>query len=345
MRTFTTSGRVAALLAVVAGCAALTPAAALAGNGDGLKAHKVKDGRLMYSHGPDPAGGVAGLTRQDAYVGVTPDAPICASSTERRTLVVYAHPRDVANNYAGSVDTIRNNVSLANGKLREQGFDRWRDSAWEYTTWPEMTAQCSGGVVEVGYVALSASAAELTQADAFTKISTDVQQAYGGISDTNLRRYLVYVDAPVSGYCGQGSVYNNDQLSTSNPHYLYGGLVAAAYQPCWQGPTALHEWLHNQGAVQLSAPHTSGNWHCWDGLDVMCYSDGGSQAFRYTESICTASVEIDCGRDDYFDARRSYLVGSYLATHWNVGNATYSRWLRKSSTKVCHTPKLCVSST
>ncbi len=322
---------------------AVGPAQALAGNGDGLKAHKVKDGKVMYSHGADPR--VPGLTRQDAYVGLTPDAPVCVGSTERRTLVVYAHPSDVPNNYGAAVGTIRNSVDLANAKLRQQGFDRWRDTAWEYTTWPELAVQCSGGLTEVGYVALTAQSAELTQADAFTKISTQVQQVYGGISDTNPRRYLVYVDAPVSGYCGQGSVYNNDQLSTTNPHYRNGGLVAAVYQPCWSGSTALHEWLHNAGAVQTSAPHTTGAFHCTDGLDVMCYADGGARAGEYSEAFCTASVEIDCGRNDYFDARRSYVVGSYLATHWNVGNFDYNRWIRKFSHAACYLPKGCVPST
>ncbi|MDQ5807475.1 MAG: hypothetical protein M3320_02250 [Actinomycetota bacterium] len=325
------------LLALSALLSAIAPANAAA---DGLKAHKVKDGKVMYSHGADPH--TAALTRQDAYVNVTPDAPVCVSSTERRTLVVYVHPTDVPNNYGSAAGTIRSSVNLANGKLVQEGRDRWRDAAWLYSTWPEMTVQCAGGVTEVGYVALTSHSSELTQADAFTKISTQVQQAYGGMSGTNPRRYLVYVDAPVSGYCGQGSVFNDDRLSTANPHYVYGGLVAAVYQPCWSGSTALHEFLHNAGAVQLSAPHSSGAYHCTDGLDVMCYADGGPQSGGYSEAICTLSVPIDCGRDDYFDARRSSLVGSYLATHWNVGNTTYNRWLRKISRKDCQQVELCV---
>lgn len=86
----------------------------------------------------------------------------------------------------------------------------------------------------------------------------------------------------------------------------------------------MHENAHNMGAVQLSAPHSSGGWHCNDGRDVMCYADGAARS-AYVGSAC-AALQFDCGNDDYFHP--SPAVGSYLATHWNVGSPL-NRFLRR----------------
>ena len=51
--------------------------------------------------------------------------------------------------------------------------------------------------------------------------------------------------------------------------------------PHWE--VLIHEVLHTMGAVVSAAPNTSGTnggvgaGHCTDGLDVMCYDDGGSR--------------------------------------------------------------------
>ncbi|HET6405216.1 MAG TPA: hypothetical protein VFH78_11250, partial [Candidatus Thermoplasmatota archaeon] len=94
----------------------------------------------------------------------------------------------------------------------------------------------------------------------------------------------------------------------------------------------LHEMTHGMGGVQMSAPHSSGGWHCNDGWDIMCYADGGStsqygttcQSVGFTWS--GASQPYDCGNDDYFHP--SPAPGSYLDTHWNVG-ADYNRFLAR----------------
>ena len=99
------------------------------------------------------------------------------------------------------------------------------------------------------------------------------------------------------------------------------------------GGTLLHEFLHTIGAVQLSAPHSSGFWHCYDGDDWMCYNDGGSHFLGLDRILGTVddltmwircgTIQVDCGRDDYFNP--SPASGSYLATHWNTYNSMFLR--------------------
>jgi hypothetical protein len=83
----------------------------------------------------------------------------------------------------------------------------------------------------------------------------------------------------------------------------------------------LHEMSHNMGAVQESAPHSSGYGHCWDGYDVMCYYPDGPDPRHVMTYECPTIAGVmnqgyDCGSDDYFNVAPA--AGSYLATHWNL---------------------------
>jgi hypothetical protein len=84
--------------------------------------------------------------------------------------------------------------------------------------------------------------------------------------------------------------------------------------------------MHNLGGVQLSAPHTSGGYHCTDEYDRMCYSD--TPNFPVMQILCpdvAHDLRLDCNHDDYFNTAPA--AGSYLATHWNAAN---SDWLLTS---------------
>jgi hypothetical protein len=83
-----------------------------------------------------------------------------------------------------------------------------------------------------------------------------------------------------------------------------------------------HELSHTLGAVQYSAPHTSGGAHCIDEWDVMCYSD--SPYYPHMQYLCQDSAQefrLDCRDDDYFAAQPA--AGSYLSRHWNMANSPY----------------------
>ncbi|GMA87322.1 hypothetical protein GCM10025868_25720 [Angustibacter aerolatus] len=80
------------------------------------------------------------------------------------------------------------------------------------------------------------------------------------------------------------------------------------------GPsTPAHELMHNLGAVQASAPHSTTEGHCTDEYDVMCYVDGGLNPrtgnTATTTTVCKGTAAnpraddalFDCRHDDYFN--------------------------------------------
>ena len=162
--------------------------------------------------------------------------------------------------------------------------------------------------------------------------------------------YWVFTDGnPVAayGYAGQSTVIGDDSPGAGNAingadaysvnygYCLHAAPGTNACDPPYdnQGPGSgpgifAHENGHALGAVQLSAPHSTGAWHCTDGTDVMCYNDGGPNASQYTSTDCgrgpNGTSPFDCGFNDYFNP--SPAPGSYLAAHWDVASVN-DGWL------------------
>jgi hypothetical protein len=132
------------------------------------------------------------------------------------------------------------------------------------------------------------------------------------------RIYLSFTDA--TNYCGVGTLWADDRVDSGNWNYS-GPSYSRIDAGCWTGMVAAHEVMHNLGGVQLSAPNSSGGFHCIDEYDVMCYSDAGS-GLPNMRLDCVSQVlnstRFDCGHNDYFHTNPA--PGSYLATHWNPTN-------------------------
>lgn len=131
------------------------------------------------------------------------------------------------------------------------------------------------------------------------------------------RKYLVWVDAAV-GICGIAELFGDDRATTSNWNNK-GDMFARVDAPCW-GYAETHELLHTLGAVQDSAPHSTGAGHCVDESDTMCYSDTSGLSM-YTKCPGMPSWNVDCNHDDYFNV--SPAPNTYLATHWNTANSSF----------------------
>ena len=136
------------------------------------------------------------------------------------------------------------------------------------------------------------------------------------------RKYLVFADA--AQLCGIAQVYVDSSPDATNFNNGYAGMVARVDTGCWSAAdhsTPAHELMHTLGGVQNDAPNATGNGHCNDESDVMCYVDGGPKDVM--RQVCPTWHEYlyDCNHDDYYSTAPA--AGSYLATHWDTANSSF----------------------
>ncbi|MGI8685975.1 MAG: FG-GAP repeat domain-containing protein [Acidimicrobiales bacterium] len=250
---------------------------------------------------PKPAAGTdPGVTVCDPSSGNGGDA-------RQRTVVMYVRAADKADRYANFAASIRQWAtdadSIYNNSAGETGGTRHIRFVHD--------SSCDPIVFNV----VMPNAAD----DDTFGASIDAVQALGW--NSSVRKYMMFVDA--NFYCGIGNVTGDVQPGPANdansaPHY---GRTDAG---CWNGSTAAHEHMHNLGGVQMSAPNSSGGWHCTDESDLMCYSD--EPYYPPMTSVCAApvytpAVRFDCRHDDYFSTNPP--AGSYLAQNWNSANSLF----------------------
>jgi hypothetical protein len=200
------------------------------------------------------------------------------------------------------------------------------DAAHYFGTGARLFAECDGSRNPVVHtIALSTP---LASSD-FNSIANDM---YNQGHSNPRAHYWIWTDgnpAQALGYAGQSSLEDDDSPSAANLiNRSYEYSVNYAYQGTAGSRIFAHENGHAMGAVQLSAPHTTGGFHCVDGLDVMCYSDGGPTGNLYTTGSCALAPNgtaiFDCNFDDYFNPAPA--AGTYLSTHWNIANPN-NGWL------------------
>lgn len=261
---------------------------------------RLDSGRVLHTHGPDR------IAPDTAAWGETYPSkmPTCSDGSAQHVLLVYARPSDRADRYDSLKASLRSMVNLTNGAL-------WREAS-VFNETMHYKFRCDAGSL----VTVARENMPFANADAdFSRIAS-VLDSRG--YNSSVAKYLVFYDGPgKNGVTGQGNVHADDRLVESNANNG-GGDFAVVYGYLGQDGAflAMHELGHNLGAVQNSAPNSSGGYHCNDGRDTMCYDDGGPKS-AYTSGVCTAREVYDCNYDDYFNPRPP--PGSYLATHWNVG--------------------------
>lgn len=264
----------------------------------------LRDGSTVDTHGPDAANG-PGLA--DAG-NVKATAPACVAdpSAQFHSVVVYAHAADRPDRSAEMTPVLRGMVEQANGFLRQESMELGATARYKF--------RCDGPN------AVSIVVGRLPTADADTTFATLISDLRAQGLNSPYAKYWVWYDGTRGTLYGQGQIFNNDKLTSSN-----GNAKGNAFSVVWglTDPQAfVHESAHTMGAVQLGAPNSSGAWHCVDGLDVMCYFDSPESA--YEPGVCTDRVHLDCNHDDYFHPDPA--PGSYLATHWNMAHR-YNRFL------------------
>lgn len=275
---------------------------------NGLYKVVLPNGAAIFSHGldvfnPPPKQNVAATytaTPGGSYYGADPVAPPCVSSGYGHRLI-YAYLAGQPNRYSSLSSSIQDAINRANGLIHQEAKKFGYNGNFPF--------YCGADQVQ------------LSSSD--SSYSTVVNDLYNkGFSNPNLH-YWIYLDTS-SCQGGLGGIQPDDRATLLN--YNNSGTAYALNYGCngvTGGLVMAHEAGHNLGAVQNSAPDASGGWHCNDGTDLMCYSDGGSTS-KYNNEVCNGpySGNYDCNHNDYFNPRPA--TGSYLATHWNVA---WSHWV------------------
>lgn len=262
-----------------------------------------------FTHGTDPA---LPTFAEDAG----PSEPQCVTDTLAQPYfarVIYARAYDDADLYDQKADEIRDAVRGASGYLNEAAIGGGATGGGVYVLCD------SSGEIIVEEAVLPTAMADAN----FSTVSRDLTLM--GYNDLRVKHWVHYDDRSACSCSGTGNLYLDDAPGTGNANN--GNGTQPMFAVTWDRTTAYRTWLHelghNLGAVQNSAPNTTGAGHCIDGRDIMCYNDGGPRAAGYSSGVCAVQV-FDCGKDDYFNLQPS--PGSYLSKKWNLGS-TNNRYL------------------
>lgn len=276
----------------------------------------------LPTHGPDlmPAGAtgpylpsvLAAPTRVDIS-GAGKDDIACVPETEQHAVLVYAR----AHNGTDRFDEMA-------PKLREQAYlmSAYLNAEAKYVN-PMAHARLKFSCDSSGVpIVINASLDTVDGAANFATVITDLRSlGYGTNQSLSAKdKYIVFYDGVVAGVTAQSQFMDDSRLSVDN-YNNSGGMFSIQFttyinEPAWQ--MLLHEYGHSLGAVQFDAPNTSGNYHCNDGFDVMCYGDGGKTS-HFDTTACPAYLAFDCGNNDYFNPIPD--SDPYLEHAWNIASS------------------------
>lgn len=277
----------------------------------GPASEKLRETR-QCTHGPDPAPPGYRVDRAvpaETALSAAADTPgiVCQGNgaTGNRVQVLYVHTPSVNryNDYLGS----------------------FRDWAAEADQIFQTSAAETGGTRNLRFVHDDSSDCQVSVLN--VTVSSSVINSFGstnsqlrsqGFNRTD-RMYLIFADTTTSNICGIGTLWGDDSPNQTNWNNTGPGY-ARVDAGCWGGYVAAHELMHNLGGVQLSAPNSSGGYHCIDEYDVMCYSDTPNRPdMRYDcPNSGLNTTRFDCGDNDYYNTDPAPT--NYLATHWNAAN-------------------------
>lgn len=293
--------------------------------------------RGLCTHGGDRASlglGSAGGARLASRGSTVKE--LCAKDGRSgpRVRVFYGYPNDTVSRAATIVPWIRTSVASADANL----------DARTRADGQHLRMYCQDDrAVTVTSLALLPIGGDSTYTftDVISSLTARVTNGLGPNDfDTPRMTYVVFVDNVTCCYgpSGQGTLYLDDRADprvNANNQAIYGPRFAMVEV---NGTTAtgayifLHEVGHTLGAVQDSAPHTSGAAHCYEAYDVMCYPDGGPWFTGGGSMVSACAVmpsgqySFDCRGRDYYDPTPP--THGYLATHWNTADSAWLTPLR-----------------
>ena len=273
---------------------------------DGGYALTLPDGQVVLTHGPDPAPTLLA----PAVPLAPPRAPACVEPAigQRHHLVIYARPADKPDRGDAFRDELRGMVATANGLLDLEAKARGAPGL-------DYRMACVDGEVRIDTVVLPLASGGVGESSVDFYRVTAAIRALGYVDP--FAKYWIWYDDQLGCACAGVAESAADQARIPRNGANGGPTYAVTFG--YTGDTGafvlMHENGHTMGAVSNMAPASSGAGHCNDGLDVMCYADGGPRS-TYSPSVCADRARFDCGQDTYFDARPSPT--EYLGRRWNL---------------------------
>jgi len=293
----------------------------------------VTDG--LCTHGGDRVPpSVAGAATRAATAARSEPSELCAGNGKngRRIRVFYGYPSDTASRATTFRTWVRESVAMADANLdaHTPGIDG-----------QHLRMYCKNGrrVTVSSIELLPIGDTAFTFTDMIGSLEDRVTHGLGDADfDAPRFTYVVFVDNVTCCYGpgGQGTIYWDDREDPAvnlNNQAVYGprfAMVKIAGSFSSGAYIFLHEVGHTLGAVQRSAPHTSGAGHCYEADDVMCYPDGGpwfdggGGMVDTCDPMPDGQHPFDCDGGDYYEVDPA--PGSYLAGAWNTAD---SGWLTK----------------
>ena len=281
----------------------------------------------LCTHGPDPVralGGVAALATPPPLASPATLAGLCHDGgvSGKRIEVLYGVPQDRVSRYDEMLPVMRRVLAETDANLDASDPGTSQHYRWVCANGTDVTVR-NVVLLPVG------SDQSFTFSDYVSSLQNQVALGLGPVSFVDPNRvYLGFVDeiTDVYPYGGQGNLYWSDNPDPAvNPNN--SGYVRYAMSAYFSVRVVGHEIGHTLGAVQRTAPHSSGAGHCHDHSDLMCYNDGGSYftgggQLTYPCGVQYPAIRVDCGHDDYYFPG-SPPPGHYLASHWNTANSGY----------------------
>lgn len=292
--------------------------------------------RLKLDTHADPARAFRKRLRRTARVAAVPNLPAswCSAaggdlSNAPQVRVVYARPTGATDNFAAQANDIQADVQAILNRLAA-------DSAPSPRTIRFDLKPCNATElhVDIQNVVLPKTAQQYQDGATYDLLRADLDAATAEAVGARVN-YLAYVDGVTEpGASGQADVPLDDSAGRSNGANR-GHLFAVLYDPPFGSATAdstrratfLHELAHTLGAVQDSAPNSSGAGHCVDEADIMCYDDDDTGPTETTLVCDTGATPFtfdelfDCNGDDYWNPAPA--AGSYLAGNWNTYDSDF----------------------
>jgi hypothetical protein len=312
---------------------------------DGLLVIPTDSGEVLMSHGPDLVDATPGHADADGGFGTTDSITCSAPSSSRHVVLAYLLPSDHA--VAGAPGVHGDRSAEVIPQLRQAFLDAATTvdrRAGELVPGARRRMRVACGadglpIVERIVLPRTASVYRDSADGGFVGIESDLSDLdvlpdYDDFSKRHVpavRRVLAYYDADYdTGVAGQGVMFRrsamlaqgaapNDPLisktvrniNNNPPNATFAVQYGTSYGGVPDPPlytSLLHELAHTMGAVQDEPATSSDAGHCLDGLDLMCYDDGGPGG-TYSAAPCAdptpatvdaADEQFDCNGDTYF---------------------------------------------